>query len=89
MWWLDAILIVVALVGTYVAGYAHGQHVAEGKALAEQERLRRLEPPRRSPGTPANTEAEPSEIRQPRWRNGQFREGPDTRHPRGVHDDKS
>lgn len=70
--WLDAALIVVVLVGTYVAGWAHGRHHAEERARAAQERLRRLDPPRRTNGAPANMEAEPSEIRKSRWRSGQF-----------------
>lgn len=70
--WLDAALIVVVLVGTYIAGYAHGQHRAEERRRVEEERLRRLDPPRRTNGSPTNTEAKPSEIRKPRWRSGEF-----------------
>lgn len=79
---LDAIMFIMVLMLVYLLGYLTGR-AHERDVAGEQERLAaRIDPPNRTAGIPTNTSMEPSEVRQPRWRNGQFRAGPD-QDPRG------
>lgn len=69
-----AVIGVVLLIGSgYVVGYRYGRLNGAEEAV---ERLSRIDPPKRRPGTPTNVDAPPSEPRSPRWRTGQFKSGP-------------
>lgn len=62
----------IALLVGYAMGRVHERSVAAEAA----ERLRRLDPPRRTAGAPANLDAPPSEVGRPKWRSGSFKTQP-------------
>lgn len=79
---LQGLIIALVLILIYILGYLQGAKVERGKQ-DRQERLAALvDPPRRTGGAPANIDAPTSDIREVKWRNGRFRDGPDNRHPR-------
>ena len=71
--WQAAVLIAFCCLVVYGVGFLHGRVYQRHLCEMEQERLELLEPPPRTQGAPANMSEPPSEVREPRWRNGSFR----------------
>lgn len=68
-----ATVFIATLMLVYLIGYWTGRR-HERDVAGEQERLAaRIDPPNRTAGMPTNLSEAPSEIREPRWRSGQFR----------------
>lgn len=71
--WTGVILAaVIGLAAGLLIGWWGGRNDGLRLARVEQERMTRLAPPNRTPGLPTNTTGPPSEVRNTRWRNGQF-----------------
>ena len=74
--WQAGVVILTLCVVIYLIGCLHGSAWQRRQCEAEDERLRRIDPPDRPAGLPTNVGAEPSTPRQPKWRSGTFKSGP-------------